>query len=71
VVERDRAAAYVAGAEAYAEQRWNTAIDYLGPIYAERPDYQGDALESLLREACAATDTPETDPAATWCPPPP
>jgi hypothetical protein len=49
--ERDLAVKFVAGAEAYARGDWVAAVERWEPVYEERRDYQGSALERNLFEA--------------------
>jgi tetratricopeptide (TPR) repeat protein len=63
--ERQQAAEYVAGAEAFAQGKWDTAIAHWGPLYAVYPDYQGGVLEANLRLACASGSSS----AMALCPP--
>ncbi len=51
IVEKDLAVKFVAGAEAYARGDWVAAVERWEPVYDERPDYQGSALERNLFEA--------------------
>jgi tetratricopeptide (TPR) repeat protein len=52
--ERDLAVKFVAGAEAYARGDWVAAVERWEPVYEERRDYQGSALERNLFEAYPA-----------------
>jgi tetratricopeptide (TPR) repeat protein len=46
--EKDLAVKFVAGAEAYGRGDWAAAVERWEPVYEERPDYQGSALERNL-----------------------
>ena len=59
LAERRLVVEFLAGAEAAAQSYWDIAIAHWGPIYAERPDYQGGALRERLTEACANSDDPD------------
>lgn len=63
--ERQMAADFLTGAEAFAEQDWNYAIALWAPIYAVQPEYQDGMLENGLLRACANSETPDQ----TLCPP--
>lgn len=57
--EQRLVAEFVAGAEAYAEGDWPTAIARWGPVYQVRSDYQNGVLRTELREACARSSAPD------------
>ncbi|MGD8465137.1 MAG: hypothetical protein PVI09_14825 [Anaerolineae bacterium] len=65
VTELRLARDYLPGAEAFAAEDWDAAIQAWGPLYGERPTYQNGALESNLREACANAEQPDD----TYCAP--
>ena len=50
VEERRLAVRYVTGAEAWAEQDWQAAVEAWEPVYEVRPDYQGGILRDNLRQ---------------------
>jgi hypothetical protein len=58
--EQQQAVEYVAGAEAFAQGKWDEAIAHWGPLYAAHPDYQGGVLEANLRSACASGSSSAT-----------
>lgn len=49
--QREMAAAYVAGAEAYDAEDWVEAVENWEPIFRAYPDYQNGALHEPLRQA--------------------
>jgi tetratricopeptide (TPR) repeat protein len=55
---------FLAGASAFNQENWNSAIAYWGPIYAAQPNYQNGVLAENLRRACSNSLTPDT----TYCP---
>jgi len=64
LAERHFALEYLAGADAFAKERWAEAIEHWGPIHDLRPDYQGGLLEENLKTSCANS----TSPSEAWCP---
>jgi outer membrane protein assembly factor BamD (BamD/ComL family) len=59
--ERRLAIEYLVGAEAFAEENWETAIARWGGIYTSYPDYQSGVLEEKLREACDKSPEPDLE----------
>lgn len=57
--EQRLATEFVAGAEAFAQEDWLTAVARWGPIYLARPEYQDGVLRIQLREACARSPAPD------------
>lgn len=56
---------FLAGVEAFAQEKWDLAIKHWGGIYVLRPNYQNGMLERYLRQACANSPTPDE----ALCPP--
>jgi hypothetical protein len=63
--ERRLASEYLIGAEAFAEENWETAVARWGEIYVKRPGYQDGVLEEKLRDACNKSPEPDSE----RCPP--
>ena len=56
---------FLAGVEAFVQEKWDLAISHWGGIYILRPSYQNGMLERYLRQACANSPAPDE----TLCPP--
>lgn len=57
--ERELAAEYLAGNDAYVRLDVDLAIAHWGPIYILRPEYQNGTLREKLREACSQSTSPD------------